>query len=185
MYKVLWAAVFFLFFPIFAAYGEFYSWTDKQGVNYATDDISKVPEEYRAQALANKSSYEQEASKPSNGPAPSAPAAREKKAMKRRASAGEHTDINGNGEAYWRERAEELRNRIAELQEEYEYAGQQQQACEANHHVDYRGRGTDCPGIYEPRKKRIQQSIERTRRALDVDLPDEASKVGAYPGWIR
>ncbi len=185
MHKALLAVVCLVFLPISAVHAEFFSWTDKNGINHATDDISKVPEEYRAQAQTNKVADEEQAPGTGTGQAPSAPAAREKKAMKRQPSVAEHTDINGNGEAYWQERAEELRNRIAELEEEYEYARQEEQACEKNHRVDYRGRGVDCAGIYGPQKKRIQQSIERTRKALEVDLPEEARKLGAYPGWIR
>ncbi len=184
MYKALMAAFFLFLMPISAAYADFYSWTDKNGFDHATDDISKVPEEYRTQALSHKAVDEEPAPAPNMGKGPAAPAYKEK-AMKRPSSASDHTDVNGNGEAYWHERAEELRGRIARLQDEYEYTDQQLQVCERSHRIDVRGKGTDCPGMYEPRKQRIRQSLERARKALEVDLPDEARKLGAYPGWLR
>lgn len=177
-----------LFLPISAAYAEFYSWTDKKGIGHATDDLSKVPEEYRAQALANKIPDEENAGAPGmkqgSQAYPAAPATRMKKAKKGQADT-EHTDRYGRGEEYWRERADELRQRIAELQEEYEYASRQERECEEHNRINYLGKRPDCASIYGTEKSRVQHALDRARKSLEVDLPDEARKQDAYPGWLR
>lgn len=169
-----------------AAYAELYSWTDRKGTNHFTDDLAKVPDAYRAQALANKMPDEEKAG-----------AAREEqqdgqlnsgyrttKKQKKAQSDTEHTDAYGRGEAYWRERADTLRQRLEELQQDYEDVCSQERACQETS-ARSPGRREDCPAIYRHQKTEIMQDIEQTRKSLEVDLPDEARKLDAYPGWLR
>jgi hypothetical protein len=32
---------------------------------------------------------------------------------------------------------------------------------------------------------KLEKEIAQTRRRLEVDLPEEARRADAYPGWIR
>lgn len=169
-----------------AAYAELYSWTDRKGTNHFTDDITKVPDAYRAQALANKvpdeemagaARKEQQEGRLNDGYITS-------KKQKKAQSDTEHTDAYGRGEAYWRERAETLRQRLEELQQDYEDVCSQERACQEKP-ARYPGRREDCTSMYRHQKTEIKQDIELTRKNLEVDLPDEARKLDAYPGWLR
>jgi hypothetical protein len=172
-----------LLLPLSAAHAEFFSWTDKNGNSYATDDLSKVPEAYRAQAVANMAPDEV-----NPGPAPkardrqgeqAAPRSRE-----RQGSSGDtHLDRYGRGEEYWHSRAESLRQEIDQLKQDRESSFDQERACEQKR-VAYLGKTVDC-SRYQVYRTQIERNIERARKRLEIDLPDEARKADAYPGWLR
>jgi len=96
----------------------------------------------------------------------------------------EHVDDNGRGESYWRQRADSLRQELEDQQVRYDAVIRQEQECLAQP-VIYRGSSRDCASRYRSQKISIETQMERIRKRLDVDLPDEARKVGAYPGWLR
>jgi hypothetical protein len=37
----------------------------------------------------------------------------------------------------------------------------------------------------EKKKLKLEKDMAKTRRALELDLPEEARRADAYPGWIR
>jgi len=172
-----------LLLPFSAARAEFYSWTDKNGNRYATDDLSKVPEAYRAQAIVNMAPDEV-----SPGPAPSARDRQSEQAAprkrERQSSTGDvHLDKYGRGEEYWRSRADDLRQSIEQMKQDRESSYDQERACEQKR-VAYLGKTVDC-SRYQVYRAQIERNIERARKRLEVDLPDEARKADAYPGWLR
>jgi len=61
----------------FSAYGEMYKWVDKKGTVHFTDDLSKVPEEFRSDAESRKMPKEVSApvleEKPASIPVPQKP----------------------------------------------------------------------------------------------------------------
>ncbi len=186
MYKTFVSiAVLFLFSLLSTANAEFYYWTDQKGVSYATDDLSKVPEEYRAQALSNKAPDEETTNTTRKEQEQNESYAVPKMKKAKKEQAGAAADQNGRGEAYWRARADGLRERIHELEDDYKLADQQERACVEDHRINYLGKRPDCASIYGAEKSRIERALERARKSLEVDLPDEARKSGAYPGWLR
>jgi hypothetical protein len=169
-----------------AAYAELYSWTDREGNGHFTDDISKVPDQYRAQARANKIADEENDRAEHKGQQEDrSSAGYGAKKAKKGERAAEHTDKNGRGGAYWRARSEALRQDLEELRQDYESLSSEERACEESHRINYLGKGTDCAAMYRNRKERLELQIEHARKKLEVDLPDEARKLDAYPGWIR
>jgi len=177
-----------LIMPISSTYAEIYSWTDRGGISHYSDDISKVPTEYQDQARAKKIPDSQEPAMEQGGNQPGPDSTpkykKEKKAAKKGSYDPEDTDSSGRGEAYWHNRAESLRQRLKDLQEEYESLSSQEKECESKSYNAYGKKRMDCTS-YQRYKERTNITIERTRRQLEVDLPDEARKAGAYPGWLR
>ena len=167
------------------AIAEIFSWTDSTGTMHIANDISKVPPEYQDQAKSRQLPDEDETDTAPQGSAAkrAASSAYGKKAEKRARTGTENTDKYGRGEDYWRERADELRQQLSELKDEYAATDRQEQECERKP-FDYHGKRPDC-SFYRSEKAQLQRSIERTQKALDVDLPDEARKAEAYPGWLR
>lgn len=172
------------------ARAELYYWNDRTGTRFVTDDASKIPAEYRSQATATVIPDE-ESEKPAASGGSSDTGYRTgneykmKKAKKGRSDT-EQTDVNGRGEAYWRQRADSLREQLHDLQDEYEYACAQERACEERQvKASYLGKRQDCAGAYGREKAHLQYQIEQTKKRLEVDLPDEMRRSEAYPGWIR
>jgi hypothetical protein len=186
MHKYLLVITIMLLLPIHVSYAEIYSWADSEGNRHATDDISKVPDAYRAQALANKMPDEETTGVTRKEQQEDRSGARYKaKPAKKGERNEEPTDKYGRGEAYWRSRAETLRQHLEYLRQDYESVSRQERMCEENHRIDYLGKRPDCTAMYRNQKKQLEQNIERAQKSLEVDLPDEVRKSEAYPGWIR
>lgn len=146
----------------------FYKWVDSEGRENYTNELSKVPEEYRDRAVT----VEPRDDRVSIGGTPT-PAS---------GPAGAHRDRNGKGEEYWRNKAEGLRRQLADLQDEYDIVVKQEQ--EREERLKAQGKPQKKATT---NKKRIQleKKIAQVRRRLEVELPDDARRAGAYPGWIR
>ena len=103
---VLAACMFFI--AATSAHAEFYRWVDKDGKEFFTNELEKVPQEYRGSVQTVKP----DESRVSVGDRPSA-------AVKPGGLSGEHKDKNGRGEEYWRRRAANLRLKLRDQQDEY------------------------------------------------------------------
>ncbi len=83
-------------------------------------------------------------------------------------------------EAYWRTRAEEARDRVAAARERV--AETNEDYARMRHRRNERG---------EPRAEITQErtgahaELEAALRYLESDLPEEARRAGALPGWLR
>lgn len=155
------------------ALAEFYRWVDKDGKEYFTNEPGKVPQEYRGSVQTVKP----DDSRVSVGEKPSA-------AVKAGGQLGEHKDKNGRGEDYWRRRASNLRLRLRDQQDEYaivlkELDSQDQKTGKPA------GKGKKSLSGLERKKAKLEKDIARTKRVLEVDLPEEARRADAYPGWLR
>lgn len=98
---------------------------------------------------------------------------------------GEHVDNNGRGESYWRQKADYLRRQLEDQQVKLDTANKQEQHCRDQQITYYRGLPRDCAAMYRNQKIAIEDKITQLRKGLEVDLPEEARKAGAYPGWLR
>lgn len=168
MRPVLLLAVCFLFFPAPAVSAEFYRWVDKDGKENFTNEPSKIPSEYRQQS----SSVDVGSERVSIGDKPAGAGS---------AKGTEHKDKNGRGEEWWRRRAGNLRQEIRDLEDEHALVLKKEQEQERK----AGGKKSKSRTNYEQKKMQLEKKITQARRRLEVDLPDEARKADAYPGWLR
>ncbi len=150
---------------------EFYRWVDKDGKEFFTNEPSKIPQEYRSSATK----VETDGARVSIG---NEQAARDRS----RVTVSEHRDKYGKDESYWRKRAATLRLKLSDQESRRDLLVKQ-----INEHdqMPLSAKNKKARAGLEKKKSKLDTDIARTRRALDVDLPEEARKADAYPGWIR
>ncbi|HET7318154.1 MAG TPA: DUF4124 domain-containing protein [Nitrospirota bacterium] len=168
---VLAACVFFI--AATSAHAEFYRWVDKDGKEFFTNELEKVPQEYRESVQTVKP----DESRVSVGDRPSA-------VVKPGGLSGEHKDKNGRGEEYWRKKAANLRLKLRDQQDEYNFILKKLENQDQNPN-QLAGKKSRSVSSLEKKKLKLEKEIAQTRRKLEVDLPEEARRADAYPGWIR
>lgn len=161
----LWAA---------AARAELYIWTDGGGREHYVDDYAKVPPEYR-----NHTMKFDPASLPISGrslPGDDPPAELRTQEREERA---------GKGEDWWRGRAEDLRKQIKRIRDDLDfYYGLRRDCAESQKNI-ISPRNRDCGNLYAETIEQKTEKLEKLMQQLDVDLPEDARKAGASPGWLR
>ncbi len=166
-------AVCVLFIGVTQARAEFYRWVDKDGKEFFTNDQLKVPPEYRSSATK----VEPDASRVSIGD-------KHARTAKSPADVSQHKDKNGRGEGYWRKRADDLRRKLRDQEAGYSHI--QNQLTDLDRDPDgLNAKNKKLRASLEKKKGKLEKDIARTRRMLDEDLPEEARRADAYPGWIR
>jgi len=157
------------------ARAEFYKWVDRDGREFITNEKEKIPAEYRHTAKP----VEVRDDRVSVGQQPVAPA---KKTVK----STEHKDRNGRGEEYWTKRAENLRRQIREQQDELDLLVKQERDSESKPtKSSSKSKKNSTQSSRDKKKAKIEKKIARLTKELEVQLPEEARKADAYPGWIR
>jgi chromosome segregation ATPase len=159
------------------ARAEFYRWVDKDGKEFFTNERKQVPEEYQSTAtvvnpVENRVSVSEK------------PFASGKPAT----SLKDHKDKYGKGEEHWRKRSEKLRKELAALQDKYDLILKQEKENENKPKKLTAQKSSNkkkSRSSFEKRKSTLEKDIARKKHELDVDLPEEARKADAYPGWIR
>ncbi|MBI5379724.1 MAG: CDP-diacylglycerol--glycerol-3-phosphate 3-phosphatidyltransferase [Nitrospirae bacterium] len=99
------------------------------------------------------------------------------------------TDREGRDAEWWRDRAQKLRARVAELRQEDARLTQEIDELEkqwgtAPEHLK-REEVRDRIGYLRIRRGEVKRILEEQVRILEHDLPDEARKAEAPPGWLR
>ena len=168
---VLAACMFFI--AATSAHAEFYRWVDKDGKEFFTNELEKVPQEYRGSVQTVKP----DESRVSVGDRPSA-------AVKPGGLSGEHKDKSGRGEEYWRKKANNLRLKLRDQQDEYKLTLKELETQDQKPKQLAGKKSKSLPSL-EKKKLKLEKEIAQTRRKLEVDLPEEARRADAYPGWIR
>ena len=166
---VLAACMFFI--AATTAHAEFYRWVDKDGKEFFTNELEKVPQEYRESVQTVKP----DESRVSVGDRSAA-------AVKPQGLSGEHKDKNGRGEEYWRKKADNLRLKLRDQQDEYNLILKK---LETQDQKQLAGKKSKSLSSLEKKKLTLEKEMAQTRRKLEVDLPEEARRADAYPGWIR
>jgi len=158
------------------ARAEFYKWVDRDGREFITNEKEKIPAEYRAAAKP----VEVREDRVSVG---QQPVAADKKPIKNT----EHKDKNGRGEEYWSKRAENLRRQIREQQDELDLVVKQEKDDEARakKRSSKSGKKKNARSSHDKKKAKIEKKLARLKNELEVQLPEEARKADAYPGWVR
>jgi hypothetical protein len=170
MRKVIVAAACILLFSAASVRAEFYRYVDRDGKEFFTNDLKQVPPQYRNSATLLKTDN----SRVSVGDKPAAPG-------KTTGSVKEHKDKNGKGERYWRARADKLRMKLRDQQDDYDLVMRQ---LDDPAQETATGKKKSRSGLIK-KKHKIEKDMAKTRRKLEVDLPEEARRADAYPGWIR
>ncbi len=129
------------------------------------------------------------ASKPaSRAPLPEAPPPQTQAATPPPQEARE-TDQQGRDAAWWRDRVSRLRARIAELRHEdarlTQEIGDLDKQWGAAPDPMRREEIRDRIGYLRIRRGEVKRELEEQVRILEHDLPDEARKTEALPGWLR
>jgi hypothetical protein len=166
-----------LFLSASFARAEFYRWVDREGKEFFTNDREQVPQEYRNNAAA----VNPDESRVSVG---------EKPFPTRRPSASikDHKDKYGKGEEFWRKRAVKLRKELAVLQDKYDLFLKQEREDENKpkkftaKNSGYRKKSRSSR---EKKKETLEKDLARKKHEIEVELPEEARKADAYPGWLR
>lgn len=161
-----------LFFAATSAHAEFYRWVDKEGKEFFSNDLEKVPQAYRGSVTKVKP----DESRVSVGEKPGA-------AGKTAVTSGDYRDKHGRGEEYWRKRAANLRLKLRDQQDEYDLVLKK---LEDEDRKPKKLSSQKKPHTnLEKKKQKLEKDIAGTRRVLEVDLPEEARRADAYPGWLR
>ncbi|MDA8422413.1 MAG: DUF4124 domain-containing protein [Nitrospiraceae bacterium] len=169
---VMFAACILLLFASNAR-ADFYRWVDRDGKEFFTNDPKQVPQEYRAGA----STIKPDESRVSVGKKPTAPGPTAIKSS-------DHRDKYGRGEEYWRKRADKYRQQLRDLQYEKELVEKKEKDEEDTPKV-LTAKRKKTLASREKKKALLEKKIELTRKKLEVDLPEEARRADAYPGWVR
>lgn len=165
-----------LFLSVSFAHAEFYRWVDKDGKEFFANERESVPQEYRSRVTA----VNPDESRVSVGKNPVAPG-------RPSASGTGHRDKYGKGEEHWRKRAEKLRKELAKLQEKYDAFLKQEADDENKTHTTLviSSSKKKSQSKRQKQKAALERDLARKHHELEVELPEEARKADAYPGWLR
>jgi hypothetical protein len=161
-----------LFFTATQAQAEFYRWVDKDGREFFSNDLLQVPQEYRSAATA----VHPDESRVSIGAKPVA--------GKPTVAVSEHKDKYGRGEEYWHKKADNLRKELVKYQDDYDLIVKQEKNDETKP-KKLTSKKKKTSASREKKKAQLEKKIARTQKMLNVDLPEEARRADAYPGWVR
>lgn len=173
MRRVVLLAVCFLLFSASHVRADFYRWVDKDGNEFFTNDRKQIPQEYQDRATPVKP----DESRVSVSSKPLAPG-------NQQVTVKEHKDKNGRGEEYWQRRAANLRIKLRKQQDEYDLVLKQMDDQDQKP-KKLTSKKKKSGSSLEKKKRKLEKEIAATTRELEVDLPEEARKADAYPGWIR
>ncbi len=159
------------------ARAEFYRWVDKDGKEFFTNEQEHVPKEYQGTATAvhpdeNRVSVGEKAV--ANG--------------RTSTSLKDHKDKDGKGQVYWHKRAEKLRKELAALQYKYDQVLKQEKENENKPKKlasISSGKKKKSQNSLDKRKSSLENDLARKKHELEVELPEQARKADAYPGWLR
>lgn len=165
--------VFILLLSASHASAEFYRWVDRDGRENFTNNPEKIPMEYRSRSLPFKT----DEARVSVGDNPS-------DANKMPVSIKENKDKYGRGEEYWHKKSSDLRLKLRELQNEYDLVLKQLEDQDQKP-KKLGSKKTKPHSSAEKKKMKLEKEIAETRKMLEVDLPEEARRAEAYPGWTR
>ncbi len=162
-----------LLFSASPAFAELYRWVDKDGQEFFTNERSKVPQEYQSTARLvktddNRVSVGGTLAQPSSPPV----------------VVREHRDRNGRGEEWWHRRAENQRLELRKLEDDRDLLLKKEQDQEKKTTGTYK-RKKKTSAANDRKKMQLEKKLAQAKRRLEVDLPEEARKADAYPGWLR
>jgi len=159
-----------------------YQWTDGQGNVGVADDLTKVPQQYRAKAKRMQQPGAADPGQDSRD-------MRQQAAQEERQDIGSPADDDDIKKAEWQQRVHEakrraeaaqgrlsdLERRKAELMTQWGGAG----AALPPQHV------LDEIAKIEADKVQARRDVDKANEEVNVTIPDQARKAGIPPGWLR
>lgn len=158
-------------------------------------DVAKKEKERRAKTTAKKTytnqdvdDYKKKHNITDDNSAQSQPADEDQGTASDDANATQTQDDN-NSEEYWRNRYKEAKDKVAELQAEFDRVqanvNQLQSSLAATGGTQLPGdAGGDAFRTMMAHRDEVKQQLDDAKAALD-GLEDEARKAGVPPGWVR
>jgi len=178
MRRIIVMSIYLVLLSAAVATAEFYHWVDKDGKEFYTNERAQVPKEYQDTATA----VNPDESRVSVGEKPL-------KSGKPKTSLDNHKDKYGKGEEHWRKRADKLRRELAVLQDRYDLILKQEKEDENKPKKLAANNGSNnqekSRASREKKKTALEKDLARKTHELEVELPEQARKADAYPGWIR
>ncbi len=152
---------------------EVYLWLDRSGTSHFTDDLTQIPEAYRANAKKVEGMDIGEG----------------KGTVKRDGEPRPYKDRMGRGEEYWKAKVQQLRERIRLLQEKNEnlrgrYNDLTTKYNDSRSSVERANLRKERDSVKAEMDENRGQ-IENAKIALEKKIPEEAEMDGAKPEWIR
>lgn len=150
-----------------AVAGVFYQWTDEDGGVHLTDDLSKIPKNYRdaVREIPVPDEVIKPEAAPSRPPDSAAPS-----------QSSEDLDFQGHNRQWWRQRLQEWRGRKASAE---------QSLAEARDRFNLRYFNHQPLGDVRQEIEQYETDIREADRMLNDVIPEEARTAGAPPGWLR
>jgi len=166
-------AFFMLLFSASHASAELFRWVDRDGQEFFTNERTKIPQEYQSTATAVRT----DDNRVSVGGKPAVPHSPSVEVK-------EHRDKNGRNEAWWHRRAENQRLELRKCEDELDLLLKKEQDQEKKS-IRISGKKKKSSAAHDKKKLQLEKKISQAKRRLEVDLPEEARKADAYPGWLR
>ena len=163
--------------PSMSHAADMYKWVDKNGSVNFTDDLSRVPPEYRDQIQKEESGDFEETQVPSP-----APASVQKNGEEKR-------DARDRGEEYWRDRIRPWKQQLKQAEEDYNktnikiddaievFKGRYYSHTQYNLKRVEVERLMDERGTYEAKMKEANEMLAK--------IAKEAEEAKADPAWLR
>ena len=169
--------ILFLVFPTISHAAEIYKWVDKDGTVNFSDDLSKVPPEYRDQVKKEEVRDSQETQTPTPGP----------ESVQK--PEGEKRDAKGRGEQYWREIVKPWKKQLKQAEEDYKNTnikiddalevvkGSFLSKTQYNFKRQELERLMEERGVYQARIDEANRMLAKIRK--------EAEEAKANPAWLE
>jgi hypothetical protein len=170
-----------------SAWGQIYQWMDRQGHRHFTDNLSRVPSEYRPHVEVERSTPVTPVPAPSDDAASAPPTASAAPAAI--PSAPPPQDLLGRGPGYWQQLAQHWNGRLQQHLQERErlqllYNYTRHVASYTRDNVD-RGRIYANSTRLEKAIADAEEQIKEAETMLHTTLPLEARQLGANPEWLK
>ena len=166
-----------LVLPSMSHAADMYKWVDKNGSVNFTDDLSKVPPEYRDQVKTEKVTDPQKTQTPTPSPASG------------QKTEGEKRDAKGMGEEYWRERVRPWKKQLKQAQEDYKNTNIKiDDALEVVKgrflsKTQYNFKRQEVDRLMEERK--VYEAKIKEAEAMLAKIGKEAEEAKANPAWLE
>lgn len=148
-----------------------YEWTDAKGDIHISDNLDRVPEQYRSGARIIDTKKGQE-------PGPGQ--------TYQQSGSGANAEQDGL-KLQWQQRIKGWKDRLADAEKQYQNAERERREL-------LHGYGSDIYASPENKikarhlaeqMKEFQQEIETAKDMIENRIPEEARKAGVPPGWLR
>ena len=166
-----------LVLPSISHTADIYKWVDKDGTVNFSDDLNKVPPEYRDQVKTEKVRDSEKTQTPTPGPASVQKPGEEKR------------DAQGRGEEYWRELVRPWKKQLKQAQEDYKNTNIKiDDALEALRgryysHTQYNFKRVEVEGLMAERGT-YEAKIKEANEML-AKIAKEAEEAKADPAWLK